>query len=106
MEYKTKISSRGSNIDSQRDQGKYGYREGVEVIFKPISETKLLIERTPKLSELFGYLGNAEATKNLHQEREKELKAKVKNIEKKNFFINLKLLVSNVRNYESKRGSL
>lgn len=56
---------------------KYGYREGVEVTLKPVDETKLLIERSPRLSELFGSLGKARAAETLLREREKELNSGV-----------------------------
>ncbi|MBS7281073.1 MAG: hypothetical protein KIH09_14760 [Candidatus Freyarchaeota archaeon] len=55
----------------------YGYREGVEVTLKPIDETKLLIERSPILSEIFGSLGEARAAETLQREREKELNSEV-----------------------------
>jgi AbrB family looped-hinge helix DNA binding protein len=74
MEYRTKISSKGQIVIPKEIREKYGYCEGVEVILKPIGETKLLIERSPRLSELFGSLGEAKAAETLLQEREKELK--------------------------------
>jgi AbrB family looped-hinge helix DNA binding protein len=75
MEYKTRISSKGQIVIPKEIREKYGYREGVEVILKPIDETRLLIERSPRLSELFGSLGEAKATETLLQEREKESKS-------------------------------
>ncbi|MEM1659012.1 MAG: AbrB/MazE/SpoVT family DNA-binding domain-containing protein [Candidatus Jordarchaeales archaeon] len=74
MEYKAKISRKGQVVIPKEIREKYGYREGVEVTFRPIDETRLLIERTPRISELFGFLEGAEATKVLLEEREKELK--------------------------------
>lgn len=62
MEYKAKISSKGQIVIPKDIRERYGYRKGVEVTFKPIDNTKLLIERSPRLSELFGYLGEAEAS--------------------------------------------
>ncbi|MEM2959845.1 MAG: AbrB/MazE/SpoVT family DNA-binding domain-containing protein [Candidatus Jordarchaeaceae archaeon] len=77
MVYKTKISSKGQIVIPKEIREKYGYREGVEVTLKPIDETKLLIERSPRLSELSGYLGEAKAAETLQREREKELNSEV-----------------------------
>jgi len=35
----------------------------VEVVIKPLDDTRLIIERAPRLSGLFGFLGEIEATK-------------------------------------------
>lgn len=75
MEYKTKISSKGQVVIPKVIREKYGYREGVEITFKPIDNTRLLIERSPRLSELFGFLGKAEASKVLLEERAREAEA-------------------------------
>ncbi len=77
MEYRTKISSKGQIVIPKEIREKYGYREGVEVTLKPIDETKLLIERPRRLSELFGSLGGARAAETLLREREKELDSEV-----------------------------
>jgi AbrB family looped-hinge helix DNA binding protein len=75
MEFKTKVSVKGQIVIPKELREKYGYREGVEVTLKPLNETTLIIERAPRLTELFGFLGGAEASKILLEEREKEVKA-------------------------------
>ena len=74
-EYRTKISSKGQIVIPKEIRDRYGFKKGVEVVIKPISETKLVIERIPRLSELFGALGEAKATEVLLEERRKEVKA-------------------------------
>lgn len=51
---------------------KYGFREGTEVIVRPVSETAILLERAPRLSELFGFMGDARAAEVLLRERGEE----------------------------------
>ena len=75
MEYKAKISSKGQIVIPKDIRERYGYSKGGEVTFKPIDNTKLLIERSPRLSELFGYLGEAETSKILIKERAEEAEA-------------------------------
>ncbi len=74
VEYETKISSKGQIVIPKEIREKYGFKKGVKVVIKPIDKTKLLIERTPRLSELFDILEGVEATKILFEEREKEVK--------------------------------
>lgn len=75
IEYKAKISSKGQVVIPKDIRERYGYRKGVEVTFKPIDNTKLLMERSPMLSELFGFLGEAEASKVLLKGRVEEAEA-------------------------------
>jgi hypothetical protein len=39
-----------------------------------LDENRLLLERVPKLSDLFGFLGNVEASRSLSSDREREAK--------------------------------
>jgi hypothetical protein len=39
-----------------------------------LDENRLLLERVPKLSDLFGFLGNVEASRSLLADREREAK--------------------------------
>lgn len=74
VEYETRISSKGQIVIPKEIREKYGFKKGVKVVIKPIGKTKLLIERAPRLSELFDILEGIEATKVLLEEREKEIK--------------------------------
>jgi len=69
---KAVISSKGQVVIPKEIREKYGFKKGSEVIITPIEENKLLLERSVKLSELFGFLGKAEASKLLLKEREQE----------------------------------
>jgi len=73
MEFKTRISTKGQIVIPKEIREKYGFRKGVEVIIKPLDETRLIIKRAPRLSELFGFLGEAKATEMLLEERKKEI---------------------------------
>ena len=74
MEFRTKVSTKGQIVIPKELRERYGYREGVEVILKPLNETTLLLERAPRLTELFGFLGDVEASKILIEERSREVK--------------------------------
>jgi len=74
MEFRTKVSTKGQIVIPKELRERYGYREGVEVILKPLNETTLLLERAPRLTELFGFLGEVEASKILIEERSREVK--------------------------------
>ncbi len=72
-EYKGRISSKGQVVIPKEIREKYGFREGVEVVFRPYGRYRIIIERQPRLSELFGFLGDAEASKVLEEERRRDL---------------------------------
>jgi bifunctional DNA-binding transcriptional regulator/antitoxin component of YhaV-PrlF toxin-antitoxin module len=48
---------------------------GVELTLTPLDENRILLERIPPLSELFGFLGRTKASKILLRQRESETKA-------------------------------
>jgi len=73
-EHKTRISSKGQIVIPKEIRERYGFEKGVEVVIKPVSETKLIIERVPRLSELFGVFKEAKMTEVLFKERERESK--------------------------------
>jgi len=76
LKYKTKVSSRGQVVIPKELRERYGYTAGVELTLTPLSENRLLLERTPKLSEIFGFLGDSEASRILLKERELEIATK------------------------------
>ena len=73
-EHKTRISSKGQIVIPKEIRERYGFEKGVEVVIKPVNETKLIIERVPRLSELFGVFKEAKMTEVLFKERERESK--------------------------------
>ncbi len=75
MEYRTRVSSKGQIVIPKEIRDKLGYREGIEVVLRPVDDTKLIIERAPKLTELFGFLGEARISSVLVKKREREVKA-------------------------------
>jgi len=48
---------------------------GVELTLTPLDENRILLERVPPLSELFGFLGRTKASKILLRQRASETKA-------------------------------
>jgi len=75
VKHKTKISSKGQIVIPGEIRDKYGYTKGTELIVTPLDENRLMLERVPKLSKLFGFLGNVEASKVLLMERDREVRA-------------------------------
>lgn len=75
MEYRTRVSSKGQIVIPKAIRDKLGYREGIEIVLRPVNDTKLIIERAPKLTELFGFMGEAKVSNVLVKERDREVKA-------------------------------
>jgi len=78
VKHKTKISSKGQIVIPGEIRKKYGYGKGTELIITLLDENRILLERVPKLSNLFGLLGDVEASKVLLMEREREVRAEMK----------------------------
>jgi len=70
--YRTKVSSKGQIVIPKDIREKHGYRKGSKLIITALDENRILLERVPRLSEIFGFMGGAEATKTLLTERERE----------------------------------
>jgi len=77
MRHKIKMSSKGQIVIPGEIREKYGYEKGTELIVTPLDENRILLERVPKLSEFFGFLGSVEASKVLLREREREVRAEM-----------------------------
>jgi len=73
--YKVKVSSKGQIVIPGEVRNRYGFTKGTELIVTALDENRLLLERVPRLSEFFGFLGNVEASKVLLMEREREIRA-------------------------------
>jgi len=73
--YRTKVSSKGQIVIPREIREKHGYRRGSELIITALDENRILLERVPKLSEIFGFMGDAEAAKTLLTERKREVSA-------------------------------
>jgi len=74
---RVKVSSKGQIVIPGEIREKYGYKKGTELIVTPLDENRILLERVPKLSEFFGFLGSVEASKVLLMEREREVRAEM-----------------------------
>lgn len=70
--YRVKVSSKGQVVIPSEIRGRYGYNKGTELIVRALDENRLLLERVPRLSELFGFLGKAKVSKVLLEARERE----------------------------------
>lgn len=74
MQHKVRVSSKGQIVIPEELRKRYDITQGTELILEPVDERKMIVERVPKLSELFGFLGQAKTATLLAKEREKELK--------------------------------
>lgn len=72
--YKIKVSSKGQIVIPSEIRDNYGFAKGTELVVTMLDENRLLLERVPKLSGLFGFLGNVEASRSLLADREHEVK--------------------------------
>ena len=72
--YKIKVSSKGQIVIPSEIRDNYGFAKGTELVVTMLDENRLLLERVPKLSDLFGFLGNVEASRSLLADREREVK--------------------------------
>jgi len=78
--FKVRISSKGQIVIPKEIRELYGFKVGEEVIIRPESETRIILERIPKLSEFFGILGDARLSDILLEERRKELEVEEERI--------------------------
>jgi AbrB family looped-hinge helix DNA binding protein len=72
--YKIKVSSKGQIVIPSEIRDNYGFAKGTELVVTMLDENRLLLERVPKLSDLFGFLGNVEASRSLLADRKREAK--------------------------------
>ena len=76
-EHKLRVSSKGQVVIPEEIRRKYKISSGTELLLKPLDDSRMIIEKVPKLSELFGFLGKAKATTILEKERETEVNAEL-----------------------------
>ena len=71
--HRVKVSSKGQIVIPSDIRDRYGFTKGTELIVKPLDENRILLERVPRLSELFGFLGEAKVSNVLLEAREREV---------------------------------
>ena len=74
QEHRLRVSTKGQVVIPEDIRKKYGITPGTELMLRPLDENRLVIEKVPKLSELFGVLGNFKTAEVLSKQREDELK--------------------------------
>jgi len=70
--YRVKVSSKGQIVIPGDIRERYGDTKGTELLVTAVDENRIMLERVPRLSELFGFLGDAEASKVLLMDRTRE----------------------------------
>jgi AbrB family looped-hinge helix DNA binding protein len=73
-EHKIRVSSKGQVVIPEEIRKKYGITAGMELTLKPLDKNRLIVEKVPRLSELFGFLGKAETRSTLEKARKAEAK--------------------------------
>lgn len=73
-EHKLKVSSKGQVVIPEEARNEYGIKTGSKLTLKLLDEKRLILEKVPKLSELFGFLGEAKTAELVAKESEKESK--------------------------------
>lgn len=72
--YRVKVSSKGQVVIPSEIRDNYGFAKGTVLVVTMLDANRLLLERVPKLSDLFGFLGDVEASRSLLADREREVK--------------------------------
>ena len=72
---KIRMSSKGQIVIPGEIREKYRFKKGTELIVTLLDENRILLERVPKLSDFFGFLGEIKASRVLLMEREREVRS-------------------------------
>jgi len=69
---KTRVSSKGQVVIPKALRQRLGIEKGLELTLIPLDENRLLLEKVPRLSQLFSFMGRARGGTVLLEERESE----------------------------------
>ena len=70
--HRTKVSAKGQVVIPKVLRERLGIEKGIEFSLTPIDENRILLEKVPKLSKLFGFMGRARGAAVLLEERTSE----------------------------------
>ncbi|MDA4131104.1 MAG: AbrB/MazE/SpoVT family DNA-binding domain-containing protein [Thaumarchaeota archaeon] len=73
-EHKIRVSTKGQVVIPEEIRKRYGIIPGMELTLKPLDKNRIIVEKVPRLSEFFGFLGKAETIEVLRKERQLEFK--------------------------------
>jgi len=69
---KTRVSAKGQVVIPKALRQRLGIEKGLELTLIPLDENRLLLEKVPRLSQLFSFMGRARGGAVLQEERESE----------------------------------
>ena len=70
--HRTRVSAKGQVVIPKALREQLGIEKGLEFSLTPIDENRILLEKVPKLSKLFGFMGRARGATLLLEERTSE----------------------------------
>jgi AbrB family looped-hinge helix DNA binding protein len=72
QESRTRVSAKGQVVIPKALRERLGIEKGLELTLTPLDENRLLLEKVPRLSQLFKFMGKARGTAMLLEERRAE----------------------------------
>ncbi len=78
--HKTRVSAKGQVVIPKALRAKLGIEKGLELTLTPLDDNRLLLEKVPRLSQLFRFMGRTRGAALLLEERSSEVQAEEKRL--------------------------